>query len=151
MNAASTPPPADRPRLLSLDALRGFDMLMILGADDTLYAMRHWHGGGIVGGLASQFDHADWAGFRFYDLIFPLFVFLVGVSIVFSLRRLLEQEGRPAAYRRIFRRFVLLFIIALIYSGGVSRAWPDIRLLGVLNRIALCYLAAALLYCHFRG
>jgi len=125
-------------------------MLMILGADDVLYAMRHWHEGGIVGGLAGQFDHADWVGFRFYDLIFPLFVFLVGVSIVFSLGRLLEQEGRPAAYRRILRRFALLFVIALIYSGGVARAWPDIRLLGVLNRNSLCYLAAALLYCHFR-
>jgi predicted acyltransferase len=147
LNAASQP---SRPRLLSLDALRGFDMMMILGADESLYALHRLHEHGLTGFLASQFDHADWEGFRFYDLIFPLFVFIVGISIVLSLGRHLAEGGRGAVYRRIFRRFALMFVLALIYYGGVSTLWPDIRLMGVLNRIALCYLAASLLFLHLR-
>jgi predicted acyltransferase len=100
--------------------------------------------------FGNQLEHVAWAGFRFYDMIFPLFVFIVGVSIVFSLTRLVEREGKAAAHKRVLRRFLILFILALIYSGGVSHNWPDIRLLGVLNRIALCYLFASLLFLNFR-
>ncbi|MBI5384578.1 MAG: DUF5009 domain-containing protein [Verrucomicrobia bacterium] len=150
MSPSSEPTQPASPRLLSLDALRGFDMLMILGADESLYALQKMHGTGVTGFLAAQFDHAEWAGFRFYDLIFPLFVFMVGMSIVFSLQKHLTAEGRGAAYRRLFRRFVLLFVLALIYSGGVSQRWPEIRLLGVLNRIALCYLFASLIFLNVR-
>lgn len=149
INTPSESQPASG-RLLSLDALRGFDMFWILGADDLVYSMQPGHEGGLFRFLFTQLEHADWAGFRFYDLIFPLFVFMVGISIVFSLTKTLEREGLGGAYRRIFRRFVLMFLLALIYSGGVSKAWPDIRLLGVLNRIALCYLAASLIFCHVR-
>jgi len=55
-----------------------------------------------------------------------------------------------AAMKRIIRRSVLLYIVALIYSGGIDSRWPDIRLLGVLNRIALCYLFGGLIFCFFR-
>jgi predicted acyltransferase len=96
--------------------------------------------------VANQLEHVDWDGFRFYDLIFPLFVFIMGVSLVFSLSKGLEKGGRPAATGRVLRRFLLLFIVALVYSGGVSSLWPDIRLLGVLNRIALCYLGGSMLF-----
>ena len=143
-------------RVLSVDALRGFDMFWILGGDSLAQALKKIAAGGgvaaaTVGGFfGDQLEHVDWEGFRFYDLIFPLFVFIVGVSIVFSLTKLVEREGKAAAHKRVFRRFALLFILALIYSGGVSREWPDIRLLGVLNRIALCYLFASLLFLNFR-
>ena len=143
-------------RVLSVDALRGFDMFWILGADTLVQALNKMAGGGngvfasLAGLFATQLDHVDWEGFRFYDLIFPLFVFIVGVSIVFSLSKTVEREGKAGAHKRIWRRFALLFVIALIYSGGVSREWPDIRLLGVLNRIALCYLFASLLFVHFQ-
>jgi predicted acyltransferase len=143
-------------RVLSVDALRGFDMFWILGGDALAQALKRMSAGGnsavsSVGGFfGDQLEHVDWEGFYFYDLIFPLFVFIVGVSIVFSLTKLAEREGKAAAHKRVFRRFALLFILALIYSGGVSREWPDIRLLGVLNRIALCYLFASLLFLNFR-
>jgi len=143
-------------RVLSIDALRGFDMFWILGGDSLAQALKKMSANGnstvsSVGGfLGDQLEHVDWEGFHFYDLIFPLFVFIVGVSIVFSLTKLVEREGKAAAHTRVFRRFALLFILALIYSGGVSREWPDIRLLGVLNRIALCYLFASLLFLNFR-
>jgi predicted acyltransferase len=100
--------------------------------------------------LADQFEHKDWQGFAFYDLIFPLFVFIVGVSLVFSLTRTLEREGRAAALRRVFRRGLLLYALGVFYYGGFAKAWPDIRLLGVLQRIALCYFFAGLLFCLFK-
>ena len=134
---------------MSLDALRGFDMFWILGADSFVYALHETSQSAPTRFLATQLDHAEWAGFHFYDLIFPLFVFIMGVSTVFSLTKIIQTEGRGAAVKRIVRRSVLLFVIALIYSGGFTNPWPDLRLMGVLNRIALCYFFGGLMFCFF--
>jgi predicted acyltransferase len=125
-------------------------MFWIIGADAlvrALYGMREtW----LTGKLAYQLKHADWEGFHFYDLIFPLFVFLMGVSLVFSLTKCLEREGRSEALKRVFRRGALLFLVGIFYSGGFTSAWPNIRLMGVLNRIALAYFFGGLLFCFFK-
>ncbi len=144
---------AESPRLTSLDALRGFDMFWILGADSFVYALGELGKNPATTFLAAQLDHAEWAGFRFYDLIFPLFVFIMGVSTVFSLTKIIEREGKAAAVKRVLIRGVLLFAVALIYSGGFTNPWPDMRLMGVLNRIALCYTVGGLLFifCNVRG
>ncbi len=150
--------PSASTRLMSIDALRGFDMFWIIGADALVYAFnRLSHGGAapaagvdqpwtLSGFIATQLEHVDWAGFHFYDMIFPLFVFIMGVSMVFSLTKQLETGGHAEALKRLIRRFVLLFVIAFLYSGGFNNLWPDIRLLGVLNRIALCYLFGGLVF-----
>jgi predicted acyltransferase len=151
--------PGKTQRLMSVDALRGFDMFWIIGADSLVYALdRMAHAPnekphGLIGFLAYELDHAEWAGFHFYDLIFPLFVFIVGVSLVFSLGKTIRQEGRAGAVKRILRRSALMFLVALFYSGGFGNPWPDIRLMGVLNRIALCYGCAGLIFCfcNLRG
>jgi predicted acyltransferase len=137
-------------RLMSLDALRGFDMFWIMGGDGLAAALGKLSSDPVTQTFATQLEHVEWAGFHFYDLIFPLFVFIVGVSIVFSLTRAIEQHGRGGALKRVFVRFALMFGVALFYSGGFASAWPDIRLLGVLNRIALCYLGAALIFCFLQ-
>src|ERR1035441_1901639 len=139
-------------RLMSVDALRGFDMFWIIGADTLVYALNRMTQTAPTLFLADQLDHAEWEGFHFYDLIFPLFVFIMGVSTVFSLGKIIEREGRTAAVKRIVRRGILMFVIALIYSGGVTNPWPDMRLMGVLNRIALCYTFGGLLFifCNVR-
>src|SRR6266571_2250751 len=155
---AQTPPPemktaesaAAGPRLMSVDALRGFDMFWIIGADSLVYALNRMSQTGPTKFLADQLEHAEWEGFHFYDLIFPLFVFIVGVSLVFSLSKTLAQAGRTEAVKRVFRRGILLFLIGLFYSGGFTNPWPDMRLLGVLNRIALAYFFAGLLFCFFK-
>jgi predicted acyltransferase len=147
---SKTPAAAASPRLVSVDALRGFDMFWIIGADSLVSALNHMSHSGPTEFLADQLEHADWQGFHFYDLIFPLFVFIMGVSTVFSLTKIIQTEGKASAIKRIIRRSVLLFVLALVYSGGVSNPWPDIRLLGVLNRIALCYLFGGLLFCFFK-
>lgn len=145
--ARETPAPS---RLMSLDALRGFDMFWILGADSLVYALHEMSHAGPTKFLATQLEHAEWEGFTFYDLIFPLFVFMMGVSTVFSLTKIIEREGRGAALKRVLRRGVLLYIVALIYSGGFTNPWPDMRLVGVLNRMAIAYTFGALLFIALR-
>jgi len=137
---------------MSLDALRGFDMFWILGGDFLVTTAGKMSGGNdqtwtLFGWLAGQFRHKDWDGFAFYDLIFPLFVFISGVSVVWSLTKETQQHGRPGALQRVARRAALLFVLGIFYSGGLSKEWPDIRLLGVLQRIALAYLGAGLIFC----
>ena len=94
--------PAKPTRLMSLDALRGFDMFWIVGADAVVEGLRKVSDSGFLRGFADQLQHVEWAGFHFEDLIFPMFVFIVGVSLVFSLRRTIEQKGRAQAVVRIF-------------------------------------------------
>jgi predicted acyltransferase len=149
-------------RVESVDALRGFNFIWILGGDMLMWAVGEISKGkgsllAAAGGfLAGQLSHAGWDGFRFYDLIFPLFVFLTGVSIVLSLPRLVEREGRARAHVRILRRAVILYGLGLVYYGGLAQYyeglgghWSDIRLLGVLQRISLCYLATSLMFLNF--
>jgi len=135
---------------MSLDALRGFDMFWIVGAHGIVLGLERVSRAGWIHGLASQLRHVAWEGFHFEDLIFPMFVFIVGVSLVFSLSRILDREGRTAATWRIVRRSVLLYLLGVFYYGGFSTPFEEIRLLGVLQRIALCYLAAGLIFCYFR-
>jgi predicted acyltransferase len=155
--SAPTPPassapviPATSGRLVSLDALRGFDMFWILGADALVQALGEVNGSPVARFFAGQLDHRTWAGFTFYDLIFPLFVFIAGVSLVYSLTRQIAQHGRAAAAKRVFIRGTLLFVIGIFYSGGFTNPWPDMRLLGVLQRIALAYTGAGLLFCFLK-
>ena len=151
--ATTTEPIETRPttstpsqRLMSVDALRGFDMFWIIGADSLVHALNGMTQTRPTAFLAEQLDHVGWQGFHFYDLIFPLFVFIVGVSLVFSLGKTIERDGRAAALQRVFRRAILLFVVGLFYYGGFSNPWPGIRILGVLNRIAIAYFFAGLLF-----
>jgi predicted acyltransferase len=147
---ASTPSASVPQRLASIDALRGFDMFWIMGADALAQALHRLTPSGPTTFVADQLEHAEWGGFHFYDLIFPLFLFLAGVSLVFSLSRTIETAGRAEALKRVVRRGILLFVIGIIYSGGFSNRWPDMRLMGVLNRIALAYMFAGVFFCFFR-
>ncbi len=133
-------------RIVSVDALRGFDMFWIIGGEQVAEALDKLGGGVVISTIATQLKHVEWVGFRFYDCIFPLFLFLIGISIVLSMDRMLATAGRKGALARIVRRSLLLFVIGIFYYGGVSRPWPDVQLSGVLPRIALCYLVAASLY-----
>ena len=137
-------------RLMSLDALRGFDMFWIVGADALVEGLRKVSDGRVLQALSRQFEHVKWAGFRFEDLIFPMFVFLVGVSLVFSLTRMIEREGRSAAVVRVVRRGMLMYFLGVFYYGGFRTPFHEIRLMGVLQRIALGYLFAGLIFCFFQ-
>jgi predicted acyltransferase len=142
-------------RVVSLDALRGFNFFWILGGDGVIYALDQMaaNKGPLISGvgqlLGLQFTHVPWNGLHFYDFIFPLFIFITGVAIVLSLPRLVEREGRAHAHLRVLRRALLLYVLGLIYYGGIRHGWHDIRFMGVLQRIAICYLFAALMFLNF--
>ncbi|MFM7099816.1 MAG: acyltransferase family protein, partial [Verrucomicrobiota bacterium] len=131
---------------MSLDALRGFDMFWIVGGGAVVTALNRAGDHAWLQGIRHQLEHVAWDGFRFYDLIFPLFVFISGVSAVFSLAKAKERGGVGEAARRVVLRGLLLFGVGVFYSGGLSRGWDEIRWLGVLQRIALSYVGAGLLF-----
>jgi len=137
-------------RVMSVDVLRGFDMFWLIGGTGVALAVGRLCPPTVRDVIVPQCEHAVWEGFRFYDLIFPLFVFMVGMSLVFSLGKRLQREGRWSAYQRLLRRAVLMFLMGIFYYGGLSNRWPDIRLLGVLQRLALCYLGGGILFIHLK-
>jgi predicted acyltransferase len=149
--AASATAPAPG-RLLSLDALRGFDMFWIVGAEELVRGLQKitQGNGGLLGLIAEQLHHKAWEGFHFEDLIFPLFVFIAGVSLVFSLGKALQKEDRGTVALRVLRRGALLYFLGILYYGGFSTPFEEIRLLGVLQRIALCYLFSGLLFLYLK-
>jgi predicted acyltransferase len=144
------PPKASSRRLLSLDALRGFDMFWIVGGDELVHALQRALPVEPFKLLDSQMDHKPWQGVAFYDLIFPLFVFIVGVSLVFSLSKTIEQHGKLTAAKRIFWRSLVLYFFGLLVYGGISKGWDQVRWMGVLQRIALAYFFTGLLFLVFR-
>ena len=145
MPDAPAPSPAPA-RLVSLDALRGFDMFWILGSGGLFKALRAFGPVQPAAALTDQLEHVHWEGFHFEDLIFPLFVFIAGVSLVFALPRVVEREGRARAARRVAVRALMLFALGLLYYGGLASGLDGVRWGGVLQRIALAYLGAGLLF-----
>jgi predicted acyltransferase len=125
-------------------------MFWIAGGEHIIHSLRKTSNAGFIVFLDTQFIHRDWEGVTFYDLIFPLFLFIVGVSLVFSLDRLLAKEDRKAAISRILKRSLLLYLIGVIFSSGSLTSLEEIRLMGVLQRIAICYFVAAILYSTLR-
>jgi len=142
---ASSVPPSIRKRMASIDALRGFDMFWIAGGERIINAIHKVWPNAATSALDTQFEHVPWAGFHFYDLIFPLFVFVVGVVLPFSVtRRVEEGADRRHLFLHIFQRFALLFLFGLIYNNLLDFNPNTLRILGVLQRIAIAYLFAGL-------
>jgi predicted acyltransferase len=136
------------PRLQSLDALRGFDMFWIAGGDALATSFLGRFDSPAAIRLRAQFEHVEWEGFRFYDLIFPLFMFLVGCVIPFSLEKF--RDDPRSAYGRILRRTAALFALGLICNGLLKFDFGNLRYAGVLQRIAVCYGITAVLFLTFR-
>jgi predicted acyltransferase len=132
---------------MSIDALRGLDMLIIIGGDRFLRQLGKLLGPQTQALADRQLEHAEWEGFYFYDLIFPLFLFLVGVVLPFSLGKIAASGApRRAVYLRIVRRTALLFALGLLGNGILNFQWDELRVAGVLQRIALAYGFAAIIY-----
>ncbi|HEX4068308.1 MAG TPA: DUF5009 domain-containing protein [Acidobacteriaceae bacterium] len=126
-------------RMLSLDVLRGVTMaFMILVNNNGWHA--YW-----------PFEHADWNGWTPTDIVFPTFLFLVGVTIVISLEsRFARGASTPEVLPKIFRRAVLLFAIGIFLAVFPFFHWSQMRIYGVLQRIAVCYLVGSLVYLWVR-
>lgn len=133
-------------RLMSLDALRGFDMFWIMGGDNIIEQLALLTGWPWLVTFSHQFEHPEWNGFALYDLIFPLFLFMAGVSMPFSFERRLERgDSKGQLYRHVIIRGLMLVLLGMIYNGLLEFDWPDTRLPSVLGRIGLAYMFAALI------
>jgi predicted acyltransferase len=121
-------------RLASLDVFRGI----------TVAGMVLVNNPGIWSAVYPPLRHADWHGWTPTDLIFPFFVFIVGVAIPFSLAG--RAGGADAALPRVLRRALLIFALGIVLNGFPWFHWATLRIPGVLQRIAISYLVAALVY-----
>jgi predicted acyltransferase len=131
-------------RVLAIDALRGFDMFWIIGGDTLFVAILGLIAAPFAKTLAIQLEHVPWEGFVFYDLIFPLFLFIVGCAIPFSLDK--YRSNPSAVWGRIARRTFLLVAMGLLYNRIQDFQWSEMRWMGVLQRIGICYGIASILF-----
>lgn len=138
-------------RIMSVDALRGFDMFWIIGGQGVVVSFMAIFMNPMPGWLETQFDHVQWAGFVAWDLIMPLFLFIVGTSMPFSFGKRLESgQARAALYRKILRRVTLLWIFGMMVQGNLL-AFDMSKLhlySNTLQSIAIGYLVAVLLMLH---
>src|ERR1051325_8101248 len=136
MSAAAKLQPAPE-RLSSLDVFRGITIAgMILVNNPGTWSAIYW-----------PLDHAEWHGWTPTDLVFPFFLFIVGVSITLALSRRKESGGsKRDLFTKNIRRAALIYLIGLALHGFPKYDFSTMRLLGVLPRIALCYFFAAIIF-----
>lgn len=133
-------------RLVSLDALRGFDMLWITGGEGLIFALAALTGWPVFTWAATQMEHVPWDGFVFYDMIFPLFLFIAGVSMPFSIvKRKKRGDSLKGIYWHIFKRLFLLLLLGWIYNGLLRFDFENQRWASVLGRIGLAWFFAAII------
>src|SRR5664279_1153475 len=137
-------------RLYSLDALRGFDMFWIMGAEEIFHTMAKATNAPFWAVLSNQFTHPDWNGFHFYDLIFPLFLFIAGVATPYSVGRELQKgKTKNHVLWRVVKRGLILVLLGIIYNNGLEiRPLSEVRFGSVLGRIGLAYMFANIIYIY---
>lgn len=137
-------------RLYSLDALRGFDMFWIIGAEGIFHKMAKITEAPFWQALSSQFHHPAWHGFVFYDLIFPLFLFLAGVATPYSIGKQIEKgKSKKSLLFHVVKRGLTLVVLGVIYNNGLQiLPLDEIRFGSVLGRIGLAYMFANIIYLY---
>lgn len=163
--AMSTTAAPKLPRLQSLDALRGFDMFWIMSGEGLVHALAKTTGWTPVVWLSNQLHHTGWNGITFYDMIFPLFLFIAGVSMPYSFGKQLavhqvkDAWQLPGAVKRkvygsIIRRTLILLVLGMVVNGLLKfDGWEQTRFASVLGRIGLAWCLAAFIYLNtgFKG
>jgi predicted acyltransferase len=167
--------PQKSKRLLSLDALRGFDMFWIISGEGIFHGFANvvmeehslvrnptdWTLAPtkdlsvperLAVGISNQLHHTPWNGFTFYDMIFPLFIFIAGVSMPYSFDKYLNQaedksSAKKTIYLSLLKRTLLLIVLGTVVNGLLQwRGYENIRFASVLGRIGLACFFAALIY-----
>ena len=136
-------------RVVSIDALRGFDMFWIIGGGTVLSRLVEVWDNPVTRTINEQLEHVKWEGFRFEDLIFPLFLFIMGAVLPFSMSRR-REKGQSSAiiHLHILKRSAVLILLGLIFNNLMSFEWSEMRWPGVLQRIGVCYFFAAIIVVH---
>ncbi len=134
-------------RLISLDALRGFDMFWIIGGSGLIKGLSLATGWGFFHWLNQQMEHVPWEGFHFLDMVFPLFLFIAGVSLPFSVRsRYAKGQTKSAVFRHMFIRVLLLIFLGFVYNGLLYLNFSGLRYASVLARIGIAWFFGGLIY-----
>ena len=134
-------------RLYSLDTLRGFDMFWIMGGEGIFVGLASLTGWPIFKWWAIQCEHVPWHGFHFFDMIFPLFLFIAGISFPFSLaKRTAMNDSRYSIYKHVISRGLILVILGIIYNNGINFDLAHLRYGSVLGRIGLAWMFASLIF-----
>jgi predicted acyltransferase len=145
--------PTDSGRIAAVDALRGFDMFWIVGGRELLLTFVAIFKTPVPEWLSHQLEHTEWKGitpwdsFTAWDLIMPLFLFVVGAAMPFSFARRLEQgQSKGQLYAKIVRRTVILFVLGMAAQGHLLDFKLDTLhvFANTLQAIAVGYLVAAL-------
>lgn len=144
--------PAAKSRLESLDVLRGLDLFLLVFFQPVFMSLASRLDIPALEPVVEQFTHVQWEGFALWDLVMPLFMFMAGVSMPFSLSKYTDgRAGRGDALRRIFKRFVLLWLLGAIVQGNLLAL--DVNRIylysNTLQAIAAGYLITALIYLYF--
>lgn len=148
----------DSGRLLSLDALRGFDMFWIMSGEHIIHALAKTTKWPLFLWMSEQLHHTVWNGFTFYDMIFPLFLFIAGISMPYSLQKKVQAAGVTAAfelpaedkrklYLSMLKRTLILIILGCIVNGLLAfKGYHHTRFASVLGRIGLAWFFAGMIY-----
>lgn len=137
--------PKQKPqRLMSLDALRGFDMFFIIGGGALITQFTKnspWEWDNVIG---EQMQHVAWEGIHAMDLVFPLFMFLAGVAIPYALSSKLERgDTKLSLLKKVFKRVLTLVVLGLVYNDALSMHLDSLRVASVLGQIGVAYGIAA--------
>jgi predicted acyltransferase len=134
-------------RLQSLDALRGFDMFWIMGGKGIFVGLATLTGWPLFHWWVEQLEHVHWHGFHFEDMIFPMFLFIAGISFPFSLsKRTAMNDSRKSIYIHIIKRGLILVLLGILYNNAVRFNLNELRYGSVLGRIGLAWMFAAIIF-----
>jgi len=138
-------PAAGTKRLVSLDAFRGWTMFWIVGGAALVGGLQALNTNPVINGLVYELNHTDWQGLRFYDLIWPSFMLMTGMSLPFSYAKRSLTQTHHQIFMRVLRRFAVLFLLGSLRESIQFNHPYLIELSSALQPIAVAYLAAFLL------
>lgn len=145
-------------RLHSLDALRGFDMMWIISGEIIIHALAKASGNQVFVAMSEQLNHTPWNGFTFYDMIFPLFIFIAGISMPYSFSaKLADKVGdelskaRRMVYISLIKRTLILILLGMVVNNALQfNGYDQTRFASVLGRIAISCFFAAIIFLNFK-
>ena len=136
-------------RVKSIDALRGVDMLFIIGFNTLVLSLCKAFPGSFSDWCLTQTQHVPWNGLHFEDMIYPLFVFVTGLSFPFSYAKQVSRgDSQKKIHLKLVKRLLLLIFLGWVFNGFFRLDFSDFRYASVLGRIGISWFCAALLYIH---
>ena len=146
------PTKEQKPRILSLDTLRGFDMFWIIGGGTLIEVLAKCFPAAWLQVLSRQMEHATWAGFHFEDLIFPLFMFISGVTIPIAVISKLEKgSSKKEVILKIAKRMLILIALGIIFNGTLRNGFSNARYVSILGQIGISYFIASLIVIYAKS